>query len=314
MTPPTVSRRTLLAGALSGATGLAAAGCSEGTGPAAPTGKGTAPTGSPTTPGNSGASNSSGATESATAEPDSASATSTPASAAQMAKRATVPVLCWHQLREWQATDGEYARNLLICPPQNFRAQLDALADDGWSTISPDQYLDHLSTGAKLPKKPVLLTFDDSQGSQMRVGLPELVDRDMTATFFAMTVVLGNPGWLTTRDIRKLDREGMTVGAHTWDHHRVDEYSGTDWKVQLKQPRTLLQDLTGKPVDHFAYPFGAWDDEALDHVDRAGYRSAYQLADRTPSKKSPQLTLRRELVVSTWTGPQMLDHITGLAP
>ncbi len=81
--------------------------------------------------------------------------------------------------------------------------------------------------GPSFPKKPVLLTFDDSQGSQMRVGLPELVDRDMTATFFAMTVVLGNPGWLTTRDIRKLDREGMTVGAHTWDHPGDDTQAPT---------------------------------------------------------------------------------------
>src|SRR5205823_1052354 len=71
-----------------------------------------------------------------------------PATAAQITARATVPVLCWHQLRNWTSTDGSYARNLLICPPAIFRAQLDALADGGWTTIGPDQYLAHLTSGA----------------------------------------------------------------------------------------------------------------------------------------------------------------------
>jgi len=47
---------------------------------------------------------------------------------AVIAGRVTVPVLCWHQLRDWQPSDTGYARRLLICPPGVFRAQLDALA------------------------------------------------------------------------------------------------------------------------------------------------------------------------------------------
>ena len=55
-----------------------------------------------------------------------------------MIKRATVPVLCYHQLRDWRAGDSAYERAELICPPAYFRRQLDALADDGWTTIGPD--------------------------------------------------------------------------------------------------------------------------------------------------------------------------------
>ncbi len=311
-----VGRRAVLGGALGAATAVAVAACSGDAGGAGDRGGGSVASSTSTSASSSettGPPVSAQPSESPTWSPDAASTTtSAPASASQIAARATVPVLCWHQLRQWEASDGAYARNLLICPPDIFRAQLDALADDGWNTIGPDQYLDHLTTGAQLPDKPVLLTFDDSQGSQMSVGLPELANRDMTATFFAMTVVLGKPGWLSRGDLRELDAEGMTVQAHTWDHHRVDEYSGKDWRVQLEQPRQLLEDLIGKPVEHFAYPFGAWDQEALDHVAETGYRTAYQLADRTPSDQRPLLTLRRELVVSTWSGPQLLDHLAGL--
>src|SRR4029079_6914486 len=103
-----------------------------------------------------------------------------------------------------------------------FRAQLDALADGGWTTIGPDQYLAHPTTGAALAHKPVMLTFDDSQATQITEALPQLQARRMTATFFAMTVVLDKPGWFTRRDLKRLHDPGMTVAAHTWEHPRVD--------------------------------------------------------------------------------------------
>lgn len=309
-----VSRRAALAGTLGAASALMLAACSnedDATGKdsnAKTSDSSSATADLSSTTGDSTAATGSTATEDA----DAATASLTTAGPKQIADRAVVPVLCYHQLREWEPSDSDYNRSLLICPPDTFRAHLDALVDDGYTTIDPDQYLNYLTTGASLPKKPVMLTFDDSQASQVGVGLPELQSRNMKATFFVMTVVLGNKGWMTKSDLRELDAEGMTIGAHTWDHHRVDEYSGQDWKVQLDQPRALLEDAIGKPVEHFAYPFGAWDDEALNHIVEAGYRSAYQLADRKPSTDQPLLTLRRDLAVSTWTGEALLKHLAGL--
>jgi len=206
MTQP-VSRRTVLSGALGGIVTLA--GCGNG--------GGQAPDATRPAPASSSAGPTSG---SSSAAPTTAGVPQS-ATPAQITARANVPVLCWHQLRDWEPSDESYARTLLICPPAHFRAQLDALAEGGWTTIGPDQYFAHLTTGAPLPVKPVLLTFDDSQGSQMTEAFPQLRARGMTATFFAMTVVLDKPGWLSARDLKTLDAAGMTVGAHTWDSRGV---------------------------------------------------------------------------------------------
>jgi peptidoglycan/xylan/chitin deacetylase (PgdA/CDA1 family) len=222
-----------------------------------------------------------------------------------IARRATVPVLCWHQLRDWRASDSSYDRNDLICPPANFRAQLDAIQRAGYTTIDPDQYLAHLTTGAPLPPKPVLLTFDDGQGSQITVALPELRRRSMVGTFFVMTVVLDKPHWMSRQDLRRLDSAGMTVAAHTWDHHRADRYGGTDWRTQLDQPRAELESILRKPVRHFAYPYGAWSPTDFPHLSSAGYRTAFQLSDKPMDRQQPLLTLRRRLVDSSWTGRQL---------
>ncbi len=280
------SRRSVLLGA-AGAAVLVAAGCSTSAAPpAVPT---SPPPPSPPPP-----------------SPPAAPAVDLAAPAAQVVPRtADVPVLCWHQLRDWRPGDSASARATLICPPAAFRAQLDALQAGGYTTISPDEHLAHLTTGAPLPPKPVLLTFDDSQGSQIATGVPELARRSMRAAFFVMTVPLGKPNWMSRDDVKRLHDAGHTVAAHTYDHHRADRYTGTDWDTQLVKPRAELETIIGAPVRHFAYPYGDWNAGDFAHLDQAGYVTGYQLAEQPVDPTRPLLSLRRTLVGSSWGGPQL---------
>lgn len=295
-----VDRRTLLTGTVGLAAAALAAGCS-GRSPAA------GPAAAPAQIGSARPSAAAAAPRVVAAPP--ASAAGSAATPAQMATRATVPVLCYHQLRDWKSSDGDYSRRFLVCPLANFTAQLDALAEDGYTAIGPDRYLAHLTTGAPLPAKPVLLSFDDSQGSQVSQGLPRLQERDMTATFFCMTVVLDKPGWMSRTDLRRLGDAGMTVAAHSYDHGRADRYRGADWGRQLDQPRELLEKAVRRPVEHFAYPYGAWGRQGFGPLRAAGYRTAFQLSDDRLDRTAPHYTLRRILVDSNWTGPQVLREV-----
>jgi peptidoglycan/xylan/chitin deacetylase (PgdA/CDA1 family) len=232
-----------------------------------------------------------------------------PASAQEIIKRATVPVLCYHQLRNWSSGDSQYNRINLICPPKYFRAQLDALAEDNWTTISPTAYLRHLTTGAALPHKPIILSFDDGSAGQAHEGLTQLKKRGMTGTFFVMTVVLDKPRWMSSRDISRLADADMTIGSHTWDHHAVNDLSGHAWKIQLDQSRQTLRKASGQSVEHFAYPYGVVSSKAFPHLKKAGYKTAFQLEAKKLDPAAPLYTLRRSLVVSTWSGATLLQHL-----
>ena len=222
--------------------------------------------------------------------------------------------MCYHQLREWRSSDSQYNRTTLICPPRHFRPHLDALAEDGWTTITPDQYLAHLITGAPLPRKPVILSFDDGSAGQAKEGLRQLAKRGMTGVFFVMTVVLGKLGWMSTRDIKRLADAGMTIGSHTWDHHAVSDLSGRDWKIQLEQSRTTLQRASGQPVEHFAYPYGTVSTKAFPHLRHAGYKTAFQLEAKALDHQEPLYTLRRSIVASTWSGAALRRHLAKHRP
>jgi peptidoglycan/xylan/chitin deacetylase (PgdA/CDA1 family) len=222
---------------------------------------------------------------------------------------AVVPVLCYHDVRDWLPRDNPRGRQILVLPPDRFRNQLDTLAEAGFTTIGPDAYAAHVATGAALPDRPVLLSFDDSRGNQATAVLPELEQRAMTGTFFVMTIVLDDPGWLSRDDLRRMADAGMTVAAHTYDHKRVDRYGEQDWAVQLEQPREELERVVGRPVEHFAYPGGNWHPPALERLTAAGYRSAYQLSAQPTDPDAPLLTLRRVLVDSAWQGPSLLEAL-----
>ena len=60
------------------------------------------------------------------------------ASAAQILARPQVPILCYHQVRNWTATDGKMGKDYIV-PIAEFKSQMKMLADSGYQTILPDQ-------------------------------------------------------------------------------------------------------------------------------------------------------------------------------
>lgn len=235
------------------------------------------------------------------------SASPTPGTPQEILARSNVPVLCFHQLHEFRPHDGAYARTM-ITPPPVFSAQLQALQAGGYTPITASALVDHVQFGTGLPARPVLLTFDDGSATHHSVALPVLTELGFPAAFFPMTVVLGKPDWLSEDQLRDLDRAGMTIGAHTFDHQRLDRLPDGQWVTQLDQPKARLAEILGHPVDLMAYPYGVWSPEALPHVSAAGYRSAFQLSGPLDPAQ-PLLTIRRIMPPPTWDGPTLLAHL-----
>ncbi|GAB4081709.1 polysaccharide deacetylase family protein [Modestobacter muralis] len=225
---------------------------------------------------------------------------------AEIAARSVVPALCYHQLREFEPDDGAYTRTITT-PPGVFRAQMQALCDGGRTPITAAALIEHLELGTPLPAKPVLLTFDDGSATHATVALPVLQELGFPGVF-PMTVVLGKEHWLSEDDLRRVDAAGMEIGAHTWDHQRLDRLPDDQSTTQLDEPRATLGAILGHPVDLMAYPYGAWAPATLPHVTSAGYRAAFQLSDPVEATQ-PLLTIRRIMPPPTWDGATFLAHL-----
>jgi len=218
-----------------------------------------------------------------------------------------VPVLCYHQVRDWNGGDSKFERTYIV-PVARFKEQMQMLNDSGFHTILPAQLVAYVEKGERLPEKPVLITFDDGSVSQYDNALPELQKHGFIATFFIMTVALNRKDYLSIEQVKELVKQGHTIGCHTWDHHSVTRYKSTDWLVQVKKPTVELEHITGGQIAYFAYPFGLWNASAVDELKKYGFIIAFQLWGKT-DEEQPLFTVRRMIADGNWDAAQLSSAI-----
>jgi peptidoglycan/xylan/chitin deacetylase (PgdA/CDA1 family) len=216
-----------------------------------------------------------------------------------MLNKPQVPILCYHQLRDFKPGDSKTARDYIV-PIANFNEQIKLLADSGYHSILPDQLYDYMVYGKPLPDKPVMITFDDTRVEHFTVAASELKKYGFRGVFFIMTVSMNRPGYMSREQIKQLAAEGHIVGLHTWNHKNVKTYTDEDWKVQIEKPLNDLEQITGKPVDYFAYPFGLWNKESLEKIKGYGFKSAFQLSARR-EENLPLFNIRRIIIPGEWS-------------
>ncbi|HXH99632.1 MAG TPA: polysaccharide deacetylase family protein [Sphingobacteriaceae bacterium] len=229
------------------------------------------------------------------------------ADAATITGRKQVPILCYHQIRNWIASDGKVGKDYIV-PPAEFKSQMKMLADSGYHTILPDQLYNYLVHGAKLPSKPIMLTFDDTKLDQYTVALPELKKHGFKGVFFIMTVSLGKANYMSKAQVKELSDGGHVIGSHTYDHQNVKKYKGEDWITQIEKPTKTLKEITGKDIKYFAYPFGLWNKEAIPELKKRGFSSAFILAEKRDDK-DPLFTVRRIIASGYWNTKTLRNSI-----
>ena len=236
------------------------------------------------------------------------------ASAAEIMARKQVPVLCYHHIKDViSKKDGEYSVSTAA-----FKEQMKTLADSGYKTITPEQYYNYLVYGNPLPEKPVMLTYDDTDEEQFSIAKPEMDKYGFKGVYFIMTISIGRPRYMSKEQIKQLADEGHVIASHTWDHSRFDRYLPeheieeggrkkivNDWDQQLAKTKTKLEDITGKPVEYFAFPFGLWKKEGLPEIEKRGYKMAFQLSTPRDSMQ-PLYTARRIIVPPQWSAQGLL--------
>lgn len=210
-----------------------------------------------------------------------------------------VPILCYHQIRDWRPTDSKRAKDYIV-PVEVFKQQLKMLADSGYHTILPDQLYSYLTKGTPLPAKPVMLTFDDTDLEQYTVAFPEMLKYNFKAVYFIMTVSLNRPRYMSKEQVKALSDAGNVIGSHTWDHHNVKLYKGKDWEIQIDKPTKQLESITGKPIRYFAYPFGLWNKQAILELKKRNFIAAFQLIAKSDDQE-PLYTIRRIIVPGYWS-------------
>lgn len=184
--------------------------------------------------------------------------------------RLSVPILMYHRVAPRSTTTNAVSRDLTVTP-RAFRRQMAWLDRNGYNPITQAQLFRALYFGAELPKRPVVITFDDGYVDAVKTVLPVLAKRKWPATFYVITSRMGKPTFLNWKQLRRLERAGMEIGSHTVSHRELPRLSASERRAELRDSKRLLERRLRHPVYWFCYPIGRFDDASVKAVREAGY-------------------------------------------
>ena len=117
-----------------------------------------------------------------------------------------VPILMYHLIT---APVPSYALEGLVVSPTLFDAQMRALKDAGWTTITAARLTADLTAGRKPAPRTVVVTFDDCYADGWQNAMPILQRYGFVGTFYIITDRVDIAPFLTSDMVRKLHAGGM---------------------------------------------------------------------------------------------------------
>jgi peptidoglycan/xylan/chitin deacetylase (PgdA/CDA1 family) len=195
------------------------------------------------------------------------SATPTPKPAVN--KNARFIVLCYHRFED-KAKD-------LVTLPNDFRAQMQALKDNGISVIPMKDVLAWLNGEKSIPNKSAVISLDDGWNSQYFVAWPILKEFNYPFTLFIYTDYVEKGGKsMTWAQLEEMRDAGVDIEAHTVSHHDLRHAPrGQDYATWLHNEvytcKQILEDKLAIKVLGFAFPYGFHNEVVRKTATDAGY-------------------------------------------
>lgn len=209
----------------------------------------------------------------------------------------TVPILAYHRV-------GPRA-SPMIMPPDTFAAQMEYLARNNYQVIRLSELVDFLEGRGQLPKRAIVITFDDGHVSSYQHAYPVLRKYGFPATFFLYTDFLDAGEGLRWSQIREMAQSGLVdFQGHSKTHANLivrlpgetEQRYRERLDAEIRIPRDLIQrNLSGK-VTHYAYPFGDANEAVLERLVQTGYELGLTVNSGGNPFYAYPLMLRRTMI------------------
>jgi peptidoglycan/xylan/chitin deacetylase (PgdA/CDA1 family) len=206
--------------------------------------------------------------------------------------------------------------------PRMFAAQMRWLASANYSTISLPTLIAHRTTGTPIPRRPIVVTFDDGFRDCARHAGPVLAAHGFSATFFLVAGLTGGPStWLRAErdielplmswnDARELELAGHRCESHSLTHPRLATLPAGACREELARSRAVIEQELQHAVRCLAYPFGSYNEQVRALAEECGYEAACTVEQGLSTSNDHPLALKRVPVLG---GDSLFDFISRLS-
>jgi peptidoglycan/xylan/chitin deacetylase (PgdA/CDA1 family) len=221
-----------------------------------------------------------------------------------------VPILVYHNL-------GPQSKGRLVLGADAFAQQMRYLKTEGYRVITLADFVEWLHGRRQLPRRSVVLTFDDGYQSFRAHAYPVLKALGLPATLFVYTDYVGaSRNALSWDDLKTLAAEGFDVQAHSKTHAdlrrgagEADAQYARRMQAELGEPVRLFQRQLGRGVTFLAYPYGRVDDALLTRVREHGYTAAFTVRRESNAAFARPLRVSRSQVYAEMTLEQFAKNL-----
>ncbi len=200
-----------------------------------------------------------------------------------------VPVILYHHVLKEDDINKYNRKNNATISLENFERQMKYLHDNGYNTITNYELEEFIKGKINLPKKSVVIHFDDGYLSNTHYAYPILKKYNMKATIFIMGATEKipyqnfHPKHLQFINFEDMDdfSDVFSFESHTYDLHRL-----VDGKVRLSivDKNTLREDLLQNKkllgAKRLAYPRGKNNPSIIEEVKSTGHTSAFTVEEQ----------------------------------
>ena len=243
-----------------------------------------------------------------------------------------VAVLCYHGIRDDAWAPEAMPLGKWHVSASAFDAQC-RLFREYCNPISLAELLSGLDDPSTLPRRPVLLTFDDGIHTWHSIGKPILQRHDLPAVFFVTTdpVKKQYPFWktdtlfmekqsaastdsddfsapLTVEQLRDLAQTpGFTIGVHTVTHPVLTKENEKEQRRQIRESKDQVEAWVGRAVQSLSYPYGRYTDQTLRLAREEGIEVAFTTQQNFVLEGESPLTVPRFYVLPA-DSPHTIAH------
>ena len=225
-----------------------------------------------------------------------------------------VPVLTYHDI-------GPQAKGRLVIAAKSFADQMRYLKDHHYRVITLAELFEFLQLKRQLPRRAVVLTFDDGYRSFLTHAYPILKEHGFAATLFVYTDYVGaGRNALDWSDLSRLTAEGFQVEGHTKTHGDLRRQPGESeadhgrrLRAELESSQKLFQQRLGRPAKFLAYPYGAADDAVLAYTRESGFQAGLTVFREGNSSFVPLFRIRRSQIYAEMTLDDFVKNLNTFA-
>jgi len=165
--------------------------------------------------------------------------------------------------------------------PKEFEKQLTYLYRNGWKSYT----MNELILEQNLSSKSFVLTFDDGYADLYSNVMPLLKKFNFKATIYLLPNHKDNsyeqdntshivPLLSKEQILQMQDTNLIEFGAHTLNHVNLLNIDINEARNEIINSKKMVENITQKPCNSFAYPYGKFDDNIVQIVKDAGYSNA----------------------------------------